>query len=838
MANITGTAGNDTLVGTTSADTISGLGGNDRLQGSDGNDTVLGGSGNDFVRGNAGTDWVEGGAGNDNVGGGEGVDSFVFREAGTANADTFNDFLTARDNLQLDAAFFTALGSAGQFSSGDARFWASSTGIAHDGDDRILFNTSTRQLWYDADGNGSGTAQLIGTLNTGATIVATDIWVFGSGGGGGGGQTINGTEGNDTLVGGPGNDTINGLGGNDSLVGQGGNDVLDGGAGSDTMDGGLGNDTYFTDGLAGPFSGGAGDVIIDAGGIDTLVVQNDGILPDGIENLDVQNVDEGNVSGNALDNVIRVVSVADPFAVLFVNNNGSEAGNDTILGGDAYLVVHYGDASFGNDSIQAPSGGVLDFSDSPLPPVVIDIAAGTATSSAGTVAFTGIDWVRGSDAGDRITASDAGGVRIHGAPGDDTLIGGAADDTIWGEGSGFDVPVESVGIGNDSIFGGAGDDFLQGNDGNDTLDGGTGNDTIGSGFLSSSEIEGNDTFMFTVAPGAAHADLVTDFDSAVDRIVLDGNAHANSGSSGTFTAADARFWSSGTGTARDADDRVIYNTSTGELWYDADGNGAGARQLVATLQGAPAVLASDITIVNGSGGGGGGGSTINGTSGNDSLNGTAGNDTINGLGGNDTISASAGADVIDGGAGTDTIQYRTATTGIIADFATGSITGGFPGASVSFTNIEKVLGSNFNDQLTGNASAQNLTGQGGNDTLAGAGGVDTLWGGGGNDFFVFREMGTANADRISDWASGADKVQLDDSAFTAIGALGDFSAGDVRFWAAAGATSGHDTNDRVVYNTTTGNLYYDADGSGGGAAQLIATILNHPAVAATDISVI
>jgi Ca2+-binding RTX toxin-like protein len=89
-----------------------------------------------------------------------------------------------------------------------------------------------------------------------------------------------------------------------------------------------------------------------------------------------------------------------------------------------------------------------------------------------------------------------------------------------------------------------------------------------------------------------------------------------------------------------------------------------------------------------------------------------------------------------------------------------------------------------------------------------------------------------------DFVSGTDKLALDDAFFTAIGAGGNFAAGDARFWAAAGATSGHDANDRVVYNSSTGNLYYDADGNGAGAAQLIATIQGHPAVGATDIAVI
>lgn len=58
------------------------------------------------------------------------------------------------------------------------------------------------------------------------------------------------------------------------------------------------------------------------------------------------------------------------------------------------------------------------------------------------------------------------------------------------------------------------------------------------------------------------------------------------------------------------------------------------------------------------------------------------------------------------------------------------------------------------------------------------------------------------------------------------------------FWSVAGATSGHDADDRLVYNTSTGSLYYDADGNGAGAAQIVATFQGNPSISAADITVI
>ena len=214
---------------------------------------------------------------------------------------------------------------------------------------------------------------------------------------------------------------------------------------------------------------------------------------------------------------------------------------------------------------------------------------------------------------------------------------------------------------------------------------------------------------------------------------------------------------------------------------------------------------------------------ITGTSGADTLADTSGNDTVNG--------GSGGFDIVNGGDGRDTLAFMAATSAVVVDFVAGTA------GNTSFTSIERVITGDFNDRLTGNAAAQNLTARAGADTLAGGGGVDTLWGGAGADTFIFREAGTANADTIGDWTSGSDEIELDNAAMAALGADGDFAAGDTRFWASSTGTA-HDADDRVIYNTNTRSLYYDADGNGSGAAQLIATVQAGAMIAATDISII
>jgi serralysin len=127
------------------------------------------------MSGNGANDWVEGGAGNDRVTGGSGQDAFVFREFGAANADTLTDFASNWDNMRFDNAAFTALGVDGRFASGDARFFAGAA--AHDADDRIVWNSATGQVWYDADVPHDAIVGVV-RRRAGATLVASDIWVI------------------------------------------------------------------------------------------------------------------------------------------------------------------------------------------------------------------------------------------------------------------------------------------------------------------------------------------------------------------------------------------------------------------------------------------------------------------------------------------------------------------------------------------------------------------------------------------------------------------------------------------------------------------------------------
>ena len=124
---------------------------------------------------------------------------------------------------------------------------------------------------------------------------------------------------------------------------------------------------------------------------------------------------------------------------------------------------------------------------------------------------------------------------------------------------------------------------------------------------------------------------------------------------------------------------------------------------------------------------------LDGGAGDDVLRGGNGDDTLLGNAGMDDLVGGAGADHLDGGAGIDDQAfYSDSSAGVDVNLLTGLGTGG-DAEGDTLVDIEHLLGSGFDDVLTGDASNNRLNGRAGNDELYGGEGNDTLIGGAGSD---------------------------------------------------------------------------------------------------------
>ena len=155
--------------------------GTDISLGLNGQDTINGGAGDDALVGGQNADTLNGGLGNDQLVGGAGGDNFLFNTTlnGTTNVDQILDFDASGggngDHIQLDDAIFTQL-TPGTLAAGN--FASNPGGVAADGNDYVLFDSVTGNLYYDADGNGGGQRILIAHLTVVAgTIDPTDILI-------------------------------------------------------------------------------------------------------------------------------------------------------------------------------------------------------------------------------------------------------------------------------------------------------------------------------------------------------------------------------------------------------------------------------------------------------------------------------------------------------------------------------------------------------------------------------------------------------------------------------------------------------------------------------------
>ena len=792
-----GNGGNDTYIVNNSADTISETAGNgtaDRIQSAvsyilnsaadiefvettnavgTGSINLTGSSIGQTLTGNAGANVLDGKLGNDTLVGGAGNDTFAFSTTGGAtNTDVITGFVAVDDQIELNTSVFTtlttisgAVNSFGQLNA--AAFAANASGLATSADTRIIYNTTTGALSYDSNGSTvGGTVFQIATLTGAPTILATDINVVVPGSGAAG-NVITGTAGNDTAA---TTGTVNA----DTIYGLAGNDVLTGGLGNDLMYGGTGNDTYVVQGsndVATEFVGeGTNDVVQTAGSFELTA----GSEVEVIQTTNAASVTALNIRGNAL-----AQSITGNAGINLLNDGGAGAADTLtgLAGNDVYYV-----ANAGTVIVEVAGGGTGDRVGASVSYVLaagVDVEQMSTTASLGTTAIN----LTGNTLAQLITGNAGNNILNTGGGAADTMTGGVGNDTyvvrnvadlinegvgqgtadqvtaavsyVLGTGDNIEILAtnNAIGIAAINLTGNETAQSVTGNAGNNRLDGKGGIDVLTGGL-------GNDTFILSSVTGVANADTITDYNVADDQIELGHSIYTTLTPGGTLAAI--AFGSNATGLATTADQRIIYNSATGALFYDADGLNGVAGVQIATLAAGLAMTASEFTI---DGTAPVPGATINGTSGNDTLVGTVVNERINGLGGDDTIGGSAGDDKMFGGAGNDTFIVQNSGDVVTELAGEGSndvvqasgsfvLTAGSAVEVLQTTNAAGVAAIN----LTGNALAQSITGNAGANQLndgAGAG-ADTLTGLGGNDIYYIGNAGTI----INEVASGgtADRV--------------------------------------------------------------------------------
>jgi hypothetical protein len=225
---------------------------------------------------------------------------------------------------------------------------------------------------------------------------------------------------------------------------------------------------------------------------------------------------------------------------------------------------------------------------------------------------------------------------------------------------------------------------------------------------------------------------------------------------------------------------------------------------------------------------------------------SGGGDKLDGGAGDDFLAGQFGKDNLNGGKGSDTADYSDKVEAVKVTLDGESAiqvkVGGVNEDTIR--NIENVNGGSGNDvhngdatdnALSGGGGDDALDGKGGSDLLAGGQGTDELTGGGGGDTFLFdTALGDGTFDTVTDFG-GADRIALDDAVFDVLSA-GNLAAG--AFFKGSGATEAQDADDRIIYDTATGALYFDADGVGGAGAEQVARLAGRPALTAGDFLVV
>ena len=505
-----------------------------------------------------------------------------------------------------------------------------------------VFDPSSAGTYFGIDYGG-----VLATSNPSAGLFFSDL------------DVTSGSKKADTMIGAEGPETLRGLGGNDHLLGNGGGDRLEGGLGNDVLEGGVGNDRLFGGDDNDTLYGGAGsDRLFGENGNDLLVPGSGFDDVDGGAGIDRLWLDYGSSTSSLYFQFAGSIATAGGFSISVANiesvridgSNYSDviagtAFDDALHGGNGFDLLSGlegndfldGGANSGPPTVLTSAGDAREtavpidhffslasdadiFDSTTMPHATLQVSVhsdqfefdtesrryvSVAAASGSTLTIDVDGTAFGVDT--RVAIFDANGLLLAANDDGDYSSSGLDPGTFSttdsllsftfasagtytievtsivgpdNHSSSFDVNISlteaTVAVG-DELFGGAG---------NDTLNGGLGNDVLNGG-------SGADRFLFDTALSAsANVDQIVDFSSIDDTIVLDRSVFTKLS---TGILSDSRFYA-GTA-AHDSTDRIIYDSTTGDLYYDSDGSGRAAQTLFAHVAPGTTLSRSDFLVV-------------------------------------------------------------------------------------------------------------------------------------------------------------------------------------------------------------------------------------------------
>jgi serralysin len=478
------------------------------------------------------------------------------------------------------------------------------------------------------------------------------------------------------------------------------------------------------------------------------------------------------------------------------NTLNGNSGNDSLLGGDGNDVLNGGS---GNDQLFGEAGD--DILDGGGDSNGLDTFAGGAGNdiygvyNSATIiienAGEGIDSVW--SAVNYILAANVDNMYLVG---NINGTGNAGNNIISGYGAGNNT-INGL-EGNDTLYGGEGDDILNGGEDNDYIDGGNGNDILdGSGDSTGLDTfvggSGNDTYGIYNSAAIISEDVAGGIDTVwsavnytlaanVENMYLVGNIAATGNVGNNIISG----YSIGNNT--------IYGLGGNDILYGGEGN-----------------------------------DYLSGGEGDDYLDGGNSNDVLDGSG------DSVGIDTFSGGSGDDTYGIYNSATVVIENAGEGNDTVWSAVNYILAANIENIyLVGNING--TGNAGSNTIYGYGvGDNIIDGGDGIDNLFGGAGNDTFILSKN---SADNIGDFEVGNDKLQISASAFGG-GLVANVALLSTQLLVSASATVANNTIQRFIYNSSNGDLFFDADGSAGASTTVkIGNLSNLASLGVSNFSII